>query len=55
MGNRWSGAKRAAVLEVLALVGFVAVVSGVAGYDLRAGAIFFGSVLCGLSLWGLSR
>lgn len=55
MGKRWDGAKRGAILEVLALVGFLAILSGIGGYDVRAAFIFGGAMLSGASIWGLSR
>lgn len=54
MRNRW-GAWRRGILESFVVVGFLAFVVGVAGYDLRAASIVCGSVLFASGIWGLSR
>ena len=54
MRNRW-GSKRGAILEAVVVVGFLAFVAGVAGYDLRAASIVFGLILFASGIWGLSR
>lgn len=55
MQKRWGAAQRGAILEALALLGFISTVIGIGGYDLRAGAIFGGLVIFAASVWGLSR